>query len=101
MLKRSGIEPHDMMGDKMAAPRLLNPQDFLTPEDLAELVRVPPKTIYQWNYRGTGPRFAKIGRHVRYRRADVEAWIEQQYGDPRVGGAARRTPPVRRPRAPR
>ncbi len=29
---------------------------------------------------GTAPRF-RVGRHVRYRRADVEAWLERQYDD--------------------
>ena len=27
---------------------------------------------------GTGPRFKKVGRHVRYIKADVLAWLEQQ-----------------------
>jgi predicted DNA-binding transcriptional regulator AlpA len=49
-------------------------QKHLSPEDLAEREGVPVGTVYTWNSAGTGPRFMKIGRHVRYREADVIAW---------------------------
>jgi predicted DNA-binding transcriptional regulator AlpA len=35
---------------------------------------LPLATVYQWNSRRDGPPYMKIGRHVRYRLADVEAW---------------------------
>lgn len=50
--------------------------DNLTPENLADELQVPLSTVYQWNHDGTGPKRVKVGRHVRYRRADVEAWLE-------------------------
>jgi excisionase family DNA binding protein len=37
---------------------------------------VPVGTLANWRYQGKGPRFVKVGRHVRYRRSDVEAWLE-------------------------
>jgi excisionase family DNA binding protein len=46
----------------------------LSPEDLAAELGVPLATIYRWNSQGTGPRYARLGKHVRYTRADVEAW---------------------------
>ncbi len=45
-------------------------------EQLAEELDVPVRTVYAWRARGGGPRGAKFGRHVRYRRSSVEAWIE-------------------------
>lgn len=45
---------------------------------LAEYLGVPVATVYRWNYRGTGPRPRKIGKHVRYRDEDVAAWIASQ-----------------------
>jgi len=61
----------------------------LTAGDLAEREHVPLATIYQWNSRGTGPRFMKIGRHVRYRLADVVAWENSRYADvPQHPGSA-------------
>lgn len=56
--------------------------EMLTPEDLAELLRVPVGTVYAWRYKGTGPRGSRVGRHVRYRRADVDAWLAE-HADPR------------------
>jgi excisionase family DNA binding protein len=46
----------------------------LTPEELAEREQVPVSTIYQWRSRGGGPPGFRVGRHVRFRLADVEAW---------------------------
>ncbi|MFC6370500.1 helix-turn-helix transcriptional regulator [Nonomuraea thailandensis] len=51
----------------------------LTPEDLAERMGVPVMTVYAWNSRGGGPRYMKIGKHVRYKLADVEAWENRHY----------------------
>jgi predicted DNA-binding transcriptional regulator AlpA len=56
----------------------------LSPEDLAEREGVPVATVYQWNSRGTGPRPMKIGRHVRYRLADVIAWEDSRYASEAV-----------------
>lgn len=52
--------------------------EFLTVADLADWLQVPVSTVYQWNHKSTGPRFVRVGKHVRYRRADVEAWLDQQ-----------------------
>ena len=46
----------------------------LSPQALAEREGVPLETVYGWNKTRTGPRYMKIGRHVRYRLADVVAW---------------------------
>lgn len=51
----------------------------LTIKDLAEREGVPVATVYQWNAKGTSPRYLRIGRHVRYRLADVIAWEDGRY----------------------
>jgi excisionase family DNA binding protein len=56
-------------------------EKHLTPEDLAERVGVPVSTVYQWNSRGGGPRFMRVGRYVRYKIADVSAWEESLYAE--------------------
>jgi predicted DNA-binding transcriptional regulator AlpA len=33
------------------------------------------KQLEHMRTRGSGPQFVKIGRHVRYLRADIEAWL--------------------------
>ena len=42
---------------------------------LARLLRIPEATFAQWRYLNRGPKFVKVGRHVRYRPEDVESWL--------------------------
>ena len=51
---------------------------LLTIIDLSEMLGVPVDTLYGWRHRGEGPAGYRIGRHVRYRRAAVEAWLDTQ-----------------------
>jgi len=45
--------------------------------EVAEILRVRPQTLDKWRMEGSGPRFVSVnGRSVRYRRKDVEAYIE-------------------------
>ena len=55
--------------------------DFTTTDDLAERLIVPAKTVRHWRLTGTGPPAYKFGRHVRYKTADVDAWLEQRRDD--------------------
>jgi hypothetical protein len=52
---------------------------LLTPDDLAERLGVPAHTLAQWRSRGQGPRYLEIGRHRRYRLADVVEWENSRY----------------------
>lgn len=51
---------------------------FATRKEVADVLRVPVRTLDQWAYLGTGPRYRKLGRHVRYDWADVDRWIAAQ-----------------------
>lgn len=57
-----------------------NGDDLFTIADVAHLLRVPPATLRYWRHLGTGPHSFRVGRHVRYHRGDVEAWVEAQRG---------------------
>lgn len=57
---------------------------LLTIRELSELLSVPVESLYGWRHRGEGPQGYRIGRHVRYRRAAVEAWLATRL-DPRDG----------------
>jgi excisionase family DNA binding protein len=50
-------------------------QKMLSVEELAEILQVPEDTIYYWRSQGAGPRGIKVGRYVRFRQSDVEAWL--------------------------
>jgi uncharacterized Zn finger protein len=45
-------------------------------DDLAEFLKLPPKTLREWRYKGTGPDYVRVGKHVRYHPADVLEWLE-------------------------
>lgn len=49
-----------------------------TPAEIAEFCGVPVGTVYQWSSRGGGPKLIKVGRHLRARWSDVEAWLDAQ-----------------------
>ena len=54
---------------------------WLSRQELAERYGLPVKTPAEWASKGTGPRYAKIGRHVRYRLGDVIEWETKQYNE--------------------
>jgi excisionase family DNA binding protein len=49
-----------------------------TAEQVAEYLNVPLGTLYQWSHRRQGPKVMRVGRYLRYRRADVESWLKDQ-----------------------
>jgi len=51
-------------------------EELLTVEDLAPLLRVRPEWLYAAARRGTVPS-VKVGRYVRFRKADIEEWISR------------------------
>jgi excisionase family DNA binding protein len=55
--------------------------NLLSPDELADYLKVPVKTIYNWRSEGKGPRGLRIGRHVRFRASDIEAWLDRQVED--------------------
>jgi excisionase family DNA binding protein len=58
--------------------------------DVSLLLGVPRATLANWRSAGKGPPFVKVGRHVRYRREDVDRWVEAQVVQPREGVTAPR-----------
>ena len=49
---------------------------LLTIHDVSDYLGIPIGTLYQWRYTGKGPGAARLGRHLRYRSVDVDAWLE-------------------------
>lgn len=47
----------------------------MTPDDLGRYLGRSVGALAQLRYLGTGPRFLRLGRSIRYRRADVDEWI--------------------------
>jgi len=48
----------------------------------AEILNVSPATLRSWRLRGYGPAYYKLGlRLVRYKRAEIVAWLETNLAD--------------------
>ena len=50
-----------------------------TVEDVAAFLGVPVKTIYDWRTRDYGPKGLRVGKYVRFRPEDVDAWVAEQH----------------------
>lgn len=48
---------------------------LLTQREAAQLLRLSERSLERFRLIGTGPRFVKAGHSVRYREADLEAWV--------------------------
>ncbi|MGH8881229.1 MAG: helix-turn-helix domain-containing protein, partial [Stackebrandtia sp.] len=49
-------------------------EPMATPEEVSRLLRIPTKTLAQWRWQGKGPKWSKMGSHVRYAWSDVEKY---------------------------
>jgi predicted DNA-binding transcriptional regulator AlpA len=49
--------------------------DLIDEPALAARLGVSRSTLQSWRYTGRGPRFIKLGRMIRYRHADVDAYL--------------------------
>lgn len=55
-----------------------DPDDrFVTIKELAEYLKVLVKTLYRWRHVGYGPPAHVIGGQLRYRRSEVESWLDE------------------------
>jgi predicted DNA-binding transcriptional regulator AlpA len=57
-------------------------KEWMTTAEFADAIGCTPAVIYWLNYAGTGPPRYRFGRELRWRRSEVEAWIESR----RIGG---------------
>lgn len=52
--------------------------EILTTLEAARYVRLGKPTLERLRITGAGPRFLKLGGAVRYRKADLEDWLESR-----------------------
>lgn len=52
--------------------------DLIDEAKLATKLGVTRSTLQSWRYAAKGPRYIKVGKFVRYRVADVEAYLRAQ-----------------------
>lgn len=62
---------------------------LLTARQAAEYLGIRVQTLYDWRYKGTGPRSIKAGGSIRYSALDLLEWIERSTEDGARDSAAR------------
>ncbi|MFA5689374.1 MAG: PTS sugar transporter subunit IIA [Kiritimatiellales bacterium] len=55
--------------------------EIMTIEEVAEYLRVSERTVYDWAQKGQLPG-GKLGTTWRFKRADIEGWVNRQLGTP-------------------
>jgi len=67
------------MATAIVGSEILKRNELLTREQTAKLLGVKGQTLAVWASTGRyGLRFIRVGKSVRYRRSDVEAWLESR-----------------------
>jgi predicted DNA-binding transcriptional regulator AlpA len=62
--------------------------ELLTAADLCSLLKLDARTLRVLRHEGRVPEPIKLGRSLRWRRAEIEAWIAEQGGDARAHAGA-------------
>ena len=59
----------------------------MTTREVADYLKVHPKTLAIWRHRDQGPRYYRVGvRDIRYSQEDVEAWLAENRQTPQNNG---------------
>jgi excisionase family DNA binding protein len=66
------------LGARRSGPANTTVWRLLSVDEVADVLGVPVRTLYQWRHKGVGPLGLRIGRHLRYRAADVSEWIDRR-----------------------
>ena len=53
------------------------PAAFLPQSEASGFLRLSERTLERHRIAGTGPKFVRLGRRIVYRRADLEAWADE------------------------
>ena len=51
---------------------------YITPRELANLLRLSQGTVTNWRRSGKRPRFVRAERTIRYAAIDVERWLRSE-----------------------
>lgn len=51
-------------------------RSVMTSAEASEYLRISEDTLRAWRSAGRGPKYSKLGSQVRYRRAELDAWLD-------------------------
>lgn len=59
-----------------AATSIIDPDALLTEAQAAQVLGLSIRTLQSWRCRGDGPAFVRAGRAVRYRKTEINSWVD-------------------------
>lgn len=63
----------------MPSPEPDDSDQLLTPKEAAAVLKVSLRTFYSWRYESRSyPPAIKVGKHLRYRKSALDAWLDAQ-----------------------
>ncbi|MCX5513366.1 excisionase [Kaistia algarum] len=51
---------------------------LLRPEEAAQELQNTAGTLAKWRMQSVGPKFVRVGRSIRYRKSDIERWLQSR-----------------------
>ncbi|MEV6832348.1 helix-turn-helix domain-containing protein [Amycolatopsis sp. NPDC051102] len=63
-----------------ARVKVVSVEGLWTPDDLGTFLGIPVKTLRDWRFKGYGPQWLRLGKHVRYDPETVRQWIDALNG---------------------
>lgn len=57
-------------------PETVTVKRLLSIDEVAAYLRTPRATLYKLRSQGRGPRASRVGRELRFRLTDVDAWLD-------------------------
>ena len=68
---------------------MIDYQNTLTPIQAAKYIGISEAALRLWRSEGKGPRHFKAGEKlIRYRKADLDSWIEARLSEPRPNASS-------------
>ena len=61
----------------------MKPDRLMTLDEVAGYLGVTSNAMYTMRHRGRGPQAFRLGTRLRYRRSEVDAWLEAHRDEPR------------------
>ncbi|ADJ47656.1 hypothetical protein AMES_5831 [Amycolatopsis mediterranei S699] len=63
-----------------AQVKVVSVEGLWTPDDLSTFLGIPVKTLRDWRFKGYGPQWLRLGKHVRYDPETVRRWLDTLNG---------------------
>lgn len=63
--------------ENLRAARARSGSPFLSPDQAAFYLSLSPRTLQDYRSAGTGPRFRRHSRHIRYHIDDLDSWSQR------------------------